>query len=489
VLCAGVFLLSGCAYYNAMYNANRYQSQAEASERAGRIGEARERWQQAAMHAESLTARHPKSRWVEDALLVRGRALVHLAYWSEAVAVLEEAVRRASSTDRRREALGLLGRANLAYSRYPQALEALDSAVESGRSATREAALLDRGRVRMALGQPDSAAVDFARSTHPHAAYDLARAKLLLRDTAAAAVLYDSLVAVGTYVEFDWRPALDSLAAAGARARASQLVDGLVGRRDLTVGQQARLLLDDGDRRLATSDTAGATSRFSEAAAAGHDSAEASVAAVRLAWLAVAAASNDSDLVGARRRLQDLIQQGGEAGHSAENLLRRLDQVDRLAAAATTPDAFWFWRAEVLRDSLHAGRLAATDYAEMAGRFPDSPWTPKGLVAAIAAGHPAADSLRALLQGRYARSPYAVAAAGRPGEDSAYSALEDSLRIALARGVPAGRVSGADAGEAAEDVPSIQRGRARDRPARPQQPAAPSPRPNTGPPRPAEPGP
>jgi len=489
VLCAGALLLSGCAYFNAMYNANRYQRQAEASEHAGRIAEARERWQQAAMHAESLTARHPKSRWVEDALLVRGRALVHLADWSDAVTVLEEAARRASSADQRREALGLLGRANLALNRYQQALEALDSAVESGRSVTRETALLDRGRVRIALGQPESATVDLARSTHPHAAYDLARAELLLGDTAVAAALYDSLVAVGAYVESDWRPALESLAAAGARPRASQLVDSLVGRRDLTAGQQSRLLLDDGDRRLAASDTAGATSRFSQAVVAGRDSAEASVAAVRLARLAIAAAASDSDLVVERLRLQELTQRGGEAGRNAENLLRGLTQVDRLAAAATTPDAFWFWRAEVLRDSLHAGRLAATDYAEMAGRFPDSPWTPKGLVAAIAAGHPAADSLRALLLGRYARSPYAVAAAGQPGQDSAYAALEDSLRRALARGVPAGRVSGADIGEVGDETPSIQRGRARDRPARPQQPAAPSPRPDTGPPRPAEPGP
>jgi tetratricopeptide (TPR) repeat protein len=487
VLGAGALLLSGCAYFNAMYNANRYQSQAEASERAGRIAEARERWQQAAIHAESLTTRHPKSRWVEDALLVRGRALVHLASWSDAAGVLEQAAQRASSTERRREALELLGRANLALNRYPQALEALDSAVESERPATRDAALLDRGRVRLALGHPDSAAADFARSRHPHAVYDLARAELLLRDTAAAKAHYDSLVAVGSYVESDWRPALDSLAAEGSRAHASQLVDSLVGRRDVTAGQRARLLLDDGERRLAASDTAGATSRFSEAAAAGHDSAEASAAAVRLAWMAVAAATSDSDLVAARGRLQDLIRQGGEAGHGAENLLRELDQVDRLGAVATTPDAFWFWRAEVLRDSLHAGRLAAAGYAEMAARFPDSPWTPKGLVAAIAAGHPAADSLRALLRGRYARSPYAIAAAGGQGEDSAYTALEDSLRKALTGGVPAGRVTGADAGEAAEDIPSMRRGRAR--PARPQQPAAPSPKPETGPPRPAEPRP
>jgi tetratricopeptide (TPR) repeat protein len=482
-----VFLASGCAYFNGMYNANRYQGQAEASERAGRSGEARERWQLAAQHAESLLVRHPKSRWAEDALLVRGRALVHLEYWSDAVTVLEEAARRAGSVARRREALGLLGRANLAIRRFPQALEALDSAVESDRAATRAAALLDRGRVRIALGQPDSAVADFASSTDPHAGYDLAGAELLLGDTAAAAALYDSLAGVGKYVEADWRPALDSLAAAGGLARASGLVDRLAGRSDLTDGQTARLLLDDAGRRLAASDTAGATARLSDAVRAGRDSAEASLAAVRLARLAVAGATSDTDLAVVRRRVQGLTAQGGEAGRDAASLLRQLDQVDRMAAAASTPDAFWFWRAEVLRDSLHAGRLAVADYAEMAVKFPDSPWTPKSLVAAIAAGHPAADSLRSLLLGRYARSPYALAAAGASGADSAYAALEDSLRGVLARAAaaaPAGFV-----GQGAEDDPTLRHGRVRERPPQTQQPGAPAPRPDTGPPRPAEPGP
>lgn len=480
----------GCAYFNAMYNANRYQGRAEASERAGRIGEARERWQQAAQHAESLTVRHPKSRWVEDALLVRGRALVHLEYWSDAVAVLEEAARRARNPTERGEALALRGRAELAINRFPQARAALDSAVELARPATRAAALLDRGRVWIALGRPDSAAVDFAQSTHPHAAYDLARAELLLRDTAAAAALYDSLANGRSYLESDWRPALDSLAAAGATSRASRLADSLVHRDDLTSGERARLLLDDAGRRLAACDTAGAASRLTEAAAAGRDSAEAAVAAVRLARLAVAGATSDSVLAVEQDRLRALTEQGGQAGRDAHDLLRQLERLDHLTAAPDAPDAHWFFRAEYLRDSLHAARLAAADHAAMAAKFPDSPWTPKGLVAAIAAGHPAADSLRALLLGRYARSPYAVAATGGAGDDSAYAALEDSLQDVLATGaVPGRRGAQPGLGRREADDPTMLRGRPRPQPARPQQPGAPSPRPDPGPPRPAEPGP
>jgi hypothetical protein len=487
LLGAAGLALAGCAYFNGMYNARHYEHQAEASERAGRIAEARERWQQAAQHAESLAARHPKSRWVEDALLVRGRALVHLGYWSDAVVVLERAVEGARNPAERGEALGLLGRANLAISRLPEALVALDSAVQLGRPAIRAAALRDRGRVWVAMSRPESAVADFSQSTHPHAAYDLASAELLLGDTGSAATLYDSLATVGAYVEADWAAAVDSLAAAGARARASALVDTLVGRRDLTPGQRARLLLADADRRLAASDSAGAAARLTEAVAAGRDSAEASAAAVRLARLAVTRAASDSDLAVQKERLQALTEQGGDAGRDARALLQQIAEVDRLAATPTNPDAFWFLRAEYLRDSLHATRLAAADLAAMAGRFPDSPWTPKGLVAAIAAGAPAADSLRALLAGRYGRSPYAVVATGGAGEDSAYAALEDSLRVVLASGVP-GREGAPRAGR-----PALSPGAARDRPPErgdqePRRGAA-SPRPATGPVRPAEPRP
>jgi hypothetical protein len=68
----------------------------------------------------------------------------------------------------------------------------------------------------------------------------------------------------------------------------------------------------------------------------------------------------------------------------------------------------------------------------MADLFPDSPWTPKGLLAAIVLGHPAADSLRALLEARYAASPYTAIVLAREEAPGAFALLEDSLQRALA---------------------------------------------------------
>ena len=75
------------------------------------------------------------------------------------------------------------------------------------------------------------------------------------------------------------------------------------------------------------------------------------------------------------------------------------------------------------------------NFAEMARLFPASPWTPKGLVAAIATGHPRPDSLRALLRQRYPASPYTLAAAGESAGGDAFAVLEDSLRRTLAQRV------------------------------------------------------
>jgi tetratricopeptide (TPR) repeat protein len=425
---------AGCAYYNGMYNADKFARQAAQSERAGRMDEARDRWRSAATHAESLTVRHPASRWVSDALLVEGRAFVHLGGYTQAVPVLAQAVQRARSGEQRHEALLLLGRANLALGRFAEARRSLDAALADGVRAPDGEALVLRGRALVGLGLTDAAIVDFRASSDPHAAIDLAAAEVAAGDTVDAGALYDSLAQREPYAEADWRPALGRLAAAGAGTRAAALVNALAARRDLTPGERARLLLDDAARRLAAGDTAGASDRLGAVAVVAPDSVEAGAAGVGLAQIGIATANADTDLAAPRDRLQRLILEGGAAGQDARALLRTIALVDTLGAAQAAPDAYWFLRAEVLRDSLRALRLAAADFADMARRFPASPWTPKGLLAAIATGNPRADSLRALLQRSYATSPYTLAAAGVGAGAEAFAALEDSLRRTLARG-------------------------------------------------------
>ena len=429
-LAAALVLASGCAYYNGMFNANRAAGDAERLERQGRPGEARDRWQRAAMHAESLVARHPRSRWADDALLLRGRALLRLDFPTDAAVVLEQAVRRAESPAVRAEALTLLGRANLQLGRAGIARAVLDSALEERHPQVRSEALFLRGRAELALGRPEAALADLGASGEPGAAVEAARAHLALGDAGAAEERLATVLDGRTYREADWRGPLDSLARAGGAEAAGRLVERLVARPGLTGGERARLLLDDGDRSLARQDTAGARSRFARAVEAAPDSADARSARVRLLRLTLAAAASEADVADAGEPLQTLADLGGAPGREAQQLLDLVGRVGSLAEDSVAPDAQWFARAELLRDSLRAVPLAARAFAEMAARFPASPWAPKGLVAAIAAGAPGSDSLRALLDARYPDSPYRLAAIGlaAQGADAeAYRVLEDSL--------------------------------------------------------------
>jgi tetratricopeptide (TPR) repeat protein len=482
-------LLSGCAYYNGMYNAKRWSRAAERSERAGRTGEARDRWQRASIHAESLTTRHPHSRWADDAMLVRGRAALHLGLYVEAAALLRQAADRAGDPEQRLEALLLLGRAHLALRRYPDARAVLDTAAGSSSRDRRAEALLYHARTLLAMGDPADALADLRASTHPDARFERARAALALRDTALAAATFDSLVTQRPYAEWDWLPALDSLSAAGARPRAAGLVDALTSRTDIGRGDRARLLLADGGRAMDAGNTTAARERFHAIQDLVPDSAEARSAGVRLARGELGAAGSDSEVVAVRERLFTLAQQGGTPAREAQQILRLLGKADSLGRMPVDPDAFWYLHAEVLRDSLGAPGLAAAAFAAMAERFPDSPWTPKGLLAAIAAGYPAPDTLRTLLQERYPESPYTTALLG--GNAERYASLEDSLLRVLERRPAAGRpgvtrpAANPAAVEQLEDEERVG-GRRPPAPARPgQRPPTPTPAPRPAtPPRP-----
>jgi tetratricopeptide (TPR) repeat protein len=434
---------SGCVYYNGMYNARHAEHEALRFERAGRTAEARDQWLRAVVHAESVATRHPNSGWAEEALLLSGRGSIHIGDYGAAAVALERAARLARTPAPRAEALTQLGRAYLALGRYALARADLDSALAVPPRDAAEALLL-RAQALRRLGESAAALADLAASSDPRAPAERARIHLQRRDTAAALGQLDALAAARPYDEGVWLPALDSLGDLGAGSSASRLAGRLAARADVPRGARARLLLGDGDRRLAARDTAAARGRYREAVLAAPDSVESRVAAVRLLRLAVAGAPTAAVLDSLSAALADAVALGGAPAREAQPTVRLLERAYALARDSAVADASWFLRAEILRDSLGAVPLAARDFAEMARRFPASPWTPKALLAALAAGHPAADSLRALLDARYAASPYRRAALGLPDDPAAFAALEDSLARAIALAPRGGRSESED---------------------------------------------
>ncbi len=82
---AAALLLGGCVYYNGMYNAKRLAGSAWKAERDGRTFEANNLWGQVVTRAESLVVRHPESKYVDEALVLKGIALSRLKQCPQAV--------------------------------------------------------------------------------------------------------------------------------------------------------------------------------------------------------------------------------------------------------------------------------------------------------------------------------------------------------------------------------------------------------------------
>jgi hypothetical protein len=113
-----------------------------------------------------------------------------------------------------------------------------------------------------------------------------------------------------------------------------------------------------------------------------------------------------------------------------------LDLVVRVSATSGAVGAT-FRSAELARDSLRAPRLAGQLFLDLAATDSGSLFAPKALVAALALLPDRHDSIVAVLDHRYAASPYTRVFRGEA--NVAYAALEDSLARELgieARAVP-----------------------------------------------------
>ena len=106
-------LLTGCAYYNAMYNANRFAKRAVKAEAAGKTFEAQGFWAQAEVRADSVIVRHPDSKYVDDAQLIRGQAMVSRSDCAGAIPALEQASLSQDSPQVAQQALVLLGQCRM----------------------------------------------------------------------------------------------------------------------------------------------------------------------------------------------------------------------------------------------------------------------------------------------------------------------------------------------------------------------------------------
>ncbi len=439
-----LLLLGGCVYYNGMYNANRLARSARKAERDGRTFEAANLWGQVIIRAESVSVRHPDSKYADQAAVLRGVALARLGQCDPAVAPLGHAALLAPGTELAEEGALALGRCTLEAGDAAAADLAFNRVIDSRNPTHRREARLQHARVLRLAGRYQEAVTLLGDTRDPQAQEDLFLALAGAGRTAEAFTLMDTVIA-----HADSTRSWDALVVALGRqnpAHASSLIDRLINQRPPAPELRARWLLEDAER-LTLSDSARATRRLEQAVQAGGKTPDGLRARLRLTRRSLARVRSAADLGAVSDSLQALNEIAGVAAEEAIPLRAALERVrgvaDSTDVAAAQGDLRLFLAAEIARDSLGAPALAATLFRRIVEGSPDSPYAPKALLAAQQLDSSGADSAHALLSERYAASPYLALLRGE--EAPGYQPLEDSLRTfaaAEAAARPSGRVPG-----------------------------------------------
>lgn len=424
ILVAG--LLGGCVYYNGMYNANRLANSARKAEREGRTFEANNLWGQVATKAESVVVRHPRSKYAEEAAILRGLALARMGQCEQGLASLSRIAVARLSSDLTEDAWLATGRCHLTLGNVAAGDAAFAQVLDSKNAYRRREARFQRGQTLRRAGRYEEALSALEGVNEPRALPEQLLALAGAGRVPEAMALADSLVARGDTTQ-PW----DSLVVALGQqdpSNASSLVDRLSRLPGRSAATQARRLLEDG-LRLVDSDTARAAARFRETVKIGGSGEAAGRASLQLVRLALRGAIQPQDLSPSIKTLRVLAERNGtvltEANQLSGTAAGVLAASDSTAPGSPQGDLRLFLAAEAARDSLLAPRLAEGVFLRILSEWPDSPYAPKAVLAAQQLNPEWADSARALLQARYIDSPYLATIRGE--ENSAYRQLEDSL--------------------------------------------------------------
>ena len=453
ILVAG--LLGGCVYYNGMYNTKRLAGSARKAERDGRTFEANNLWGQVVTRAESLVARHPDSKYVDEALVLKGVALSRLKQCRSAVTPLARVQLLPADAEVTEEGALALGRCRLELGEPEAAAAMLARVAESEDPVRRGEARLLRARTLRMTSRHEEAVALLQGIPGRRAMNERLLALAGARRRDAALALADTLLTTS-----DTTARWDTVAMAIGRedpATASALVDRLEKRPGTAPDTRARLLLDDA-LRIAALDTARAEARLREAGSIEEAGPTAEQAKLRLTRIRLSRVTETSDLpplakaLAAQAAAKTAV--SSEAAQLRECVTRILAAGDSASAGAAQADLRLFLAAESARDSLAAPRLAASLFRRLVESAPESPYVPKAILAGAALDSVWGASAVPLLQLQYANSPYVVFLQG--SESYGYQELEDSLR-SFAVGVAA-------AGRAGVRRPPVRRDSVRTRP-------------------------
>ena len=416
-----------CASSNAMWSARQVANEARALEAEGRASDAAAAWARAAVKAESAAARHPGGPLVDEALTLQGEALARIGSCDVAEAPLRRALEGGSDGTLRERAALVLAQCALDAGDPAAAERALAVPLESRDRGRRSRAAYLAGRAAVVRGDVPAALERLAGSEDAAAGFTRARLLAAAGRTGEVAALLDTLTR-RRFVEAEWAAALDDVARASGPDVAAHTLDRLLARQRVRDRARARLLLADGNRRLAGGELDAAQRRYAQAERAAPDSVEGQRARLLLVRVTASRAERPDELAAVARRLTGLLQSGPGGPVDAEALAFQ-ETVRRVLVLDASGDAALFRAAELARDSLGSAPLAGRLFLRIVTLAPSSLFAPKALVAAAGLLPESHDSLVALLSSRYPTSPYTLAVRGEASP--AYAAAEDSLARAL----------------------------------------------------------
>ena len=427
-------LVGGCVYYNGMYNANRLANSARKAERDGRTFEANNLWGQVATKAESVMARHPTSKYADEAAVLRGLALSRLGQCEYGLAPLSRASLLRGRSELVEEALLATGRCQLAMGNLVAADAAFGQLLESRNKERRTEALYQHARAARLAGRYEEAVSSLEGVKDPRADSERILALAGSGRVSAALALADSLLARG-----DTTKPWDSLVVVLGRQNpltGSSLVDRMRRLPNRPADLQARWLLDDG-LRLLSADTTKAAARFREAVALGGSGDAAGEASLQLIRLELSRVVEAPELPPYIQKLKNLAATYPTLSLALNQLAT---YVAGVLAASSIPggsplgDLRLFLGAEAARDTLAAPRLATGMFHRIVDEWPMSPYAPKAILAAQQLDSTGTVSARLLLEERYLDSPYLAIIRGE--NTPAYRQLEDSLGAFAAQLAP-----------------------------------------------------
>lgn len=403
-----VIAVSGCAYFNGIYNARRAERRADSALRKGRDGEAATYFATVAEKAETVLVRHGGSKWADDARFLAGRGWARAGRCERAVPHLEQSLASDDLPGDRREQAHLA----LAICRIEAgALTEAESLLTVVRQS-KDRWLASEGAIwsaRSALRRDDTdrALQYLSRSGASIAEWELAAAFLTRGDMVRAESLLTRRAVAG-----DYRPelltALPRLWRAGRRDGVLAIVDQFDSAK-VRPSHRARLHLAAADLLEGAGDDSLAVAHFTTTQRLLRDSLPGIQAEVRLTAITIRGLASLADI-------ENII---ARTAHVSEQvpLQRKLEQnlmfVQLLMNRTDYTGASMFLAGEIARDSLRARALAHDLFMRVVDDYQNSPVAPKGLLAAAAMRPDSAEAYHARMREFYPTSLYTLALDGK----------------------------------------------------------------------------